>query len=94
MWPSWRRSSVPETINSGEGRARDTARPAFWKRVVVDILAVYPCLMVILTLTDPWLGGLPQPLHVLIIVCLLALMMAGLVMPLMQRVFARWLTPR
>ena len=94
MWPSWRRSSVPEAVNSGEGRAAAPVRPILWKRIVVDILAVYPTLMLILTLSDPWLGGLPREAHVFIIVCLLALLMAWPVMPLMQRIFGAWLAPR
>ena len=85
MWPNWRPSSVPEAAVNREGRAAVPARPPFWKRIVVDILAVYPTLMLVLTLSDPWLGELPRPLHVFAIVCLLTLLLSWPVMPLMQQ---------
>ena len=90
MWRSWRPGSVPEAALDGDGRAAG-ARPRLWKRVVVDILAVYPTLMIILTLSDPWLGGLPRALHVLAVVCLMMPLLIWPVMPMMHRVFARWL---
>lgn len=66
--------------------------PPAWKRIVMSIVAVYPVLMLLTTLSSPFIEGLPQALQVLIIVTVLSTLLTWPIMPWLGRLLRSWLT--
>lgn len=70
-----------------------TPPPPCYKMVIVTLLAIYPLSTVLPPVLSPFLGFLPMLVRGLIISALLVLLMTYIVMPLLTRLFARWLFP-
>lgn len=68
-------------------------RPPRYKFALINWIAVYPLITLILWATQPVIGHLPLYVVTLIASLILAVLMNFLVMPLMLRLFARWLSP-
>ena len=67
------------------------AQPPRWKMVAVTLLALYPLLLLVNLTLLPLLEGWPLPLRVLASSGLLVCLMTYGAMPMMTRLFARWL---
>lgn len=67
--------------------------PTFWKRVTLSVLAVYPSLMVLMAISQPLIGALPQALQVFAIVVVLSGLLTWPIMPWLTRVLRPWLMP-
>lgn len=65
--------------------------PPAWKRVVTSVVAVYPMLMLLMGLSAPIIGGLPQFLQVLIIVIVLSTLLTWPIMPWLSKALRPWL---
>lgn len=65
--------------------------PPVWKRVVMSVVAVYPMLMLLMALSAPIIGELPQPIQVLIIVIVLSALLTWPIMPWLSKVLHSWL---
>lgn len=70
-----------------------TPPPPRYKMVIVTVLAIYPLSTVLPPALGPFLSFLPALVRSLIISALLVLLMTYIVMPLLTRLFARWLFP-
>lgn len=70
-----------------------TSPPPRYKMVIVTVLAIYPLSTLLPPLLGPFLGFLPPLVRSLLVSVLLVLLMTYAVMPLMTRLFARWLFP-
>ena len=68
--------------------------PPAWKRIVMSVIAVYPMLMLLLILSAPLIGGLPQFLQVLLIVIILSALLTWPIMPWLGKALRPWLTPQ
>jgi antibiotic biosynthesis monooxygenase (ABM) superfamily enzyme len=67
--------------------------PAFWKRVAVSVAAVYPSLMLLMAISQPFIGTLPQAAQILIIVIVLSALLTWPIMPVLTRILRLWLMP-
>lgn len=65
--------------------------PTAWKHTAMSVVAVYPMLMILITLSAPIIGGLPQFLQVLIIVIVLSTLLTWPIMPWLSKVLRPWL---
>lgn len=65
--------------------------PPAWKRVVMSVVAVYPMLMLLMGLSAPIIGGLPQSLQVLVIVIVLSALLTWPIMPWLSKALRPWL---
>ncbi|WP_114285943.1 antibiotic biosynthesis monooxygenase [Candidatus Halocynthiibacter alkanivorans] len=65
--------------------------PPVWKRVAMSVVAVYPMLMLLMGLSAPIIGGLPQPIQVLVIVIVLSALLTWPIMPWLEKVLRPWL---
>ena len=65
--------------------------PPAWKRVVMSVVAVYPMLMLLMGLSAPITGGLPQFLQVLIMVIVLSALLTWPITPWLSMVLRPWL---
>lgn len=65
--------------------------PPIWKRIVISVVAVYPMLMLLMTLSAPITGGLPQPAQVLITVIMLSALLTWPIMPWLSKALRPWL---
>jgi antibiotic biosynthesis monooxygenase (ABM) superfamily enzyme len=74
----------------GPARARRAGRA---KLAVVNWIAVYPVITLVLWLAGPLLKGLPLYLQTLAISLVLVTLMNLAVMPLALRLFRKWLAP-
>ncbi len=79
-------------VDHAEGRA-PTLPPA-WKRVAVSVAAVYPMLLLLMALSAPIIGGVPQFLQVLIIVVVLSALLTWPIMPWLSKVLRPWLSEK
>ncbi|MES0810937.1 antibiotic biosynthesis monooxygenase [Roseibium sp. SCPC15] len=68
--------------------------PPFWKRVTLSVLAVYPMLMLLLALSAPLIGNLPQPVQVLTVVIVLSALLTWPIMPWLSKLLQPWLAPK
>ena len=88
-------SQVVEAIGLGmwvdHVQGEEPKLPAFWKRVTISVLGVYPMLMVLLALLNPLLSGLPQPLQVFCLVVVLAILLTWPIMPTLGKLLHTWL---
>jgi antibiotic biosynthesis monooxygenase (ABM) superfamily enzyme len=73
--------------------AATTPPPPRYKMVIVTVLAIYPLSTILPPALGPFLAFLPTLLRGLLISTLLVLLMTYIVMPLLTRLFARWLFP-
>ncbi|MEV6426578.1 hypothetical protein [Nocardia sp. NPDC051463] len=67
------------------------AHPPKWKFWLLTLLGLYPLLTVLVTLTAPVVEPLPTPLRLACILPIAVAAMVWVVMPLLTRLFARWL---
>ena len=65
--------------------------PPRYKMAAVSLLAIYPLILLAQWALGPLLAGWPVPLRTLATSAILVGLMTYLVMPLMTRVFTRWL---
>ena len=79
-------------VDHAEGVAPNL--PTAWKRVVMSVVAVYPMLMLLMGLSAPFIGELPQFLQVLIIVIVLSTLLTWPIMPWLGKVLRSWLTAK
>lgn len=70
--------------------ARTTA-PRRWKMWILLTCAIYPLILLIVTLTDPFVRELPAPVRFLVVVPLMTATVVWVVLPQLQRRFGRWL---
>jgi len=73
--------------------AATTPPPPRSKMVIVTLLAIYPLSTFLPRLLNPLLGFLPPLVRGLPVSVMLVLVMTYAVMPIMMRLFARWLFP-
>lgn len=78
---------TPEVISKRE------AQPAYYKRVVMGILAVYPLIIITNIILGPFLKGFPQLLGLFISVVVISALLTYPVMPLLSRLLGFWLYP-
>lgn len=62
--------------------------------MAMSAAAVYPMLMLLMALSSPIIGGLPQFLQVLIIVIVLSALLTWPIMPWLSKVLRPWLMAR
>src|SRR5690606_21995592 len=74
-------------------RERPTSTaPRRWKMWVLLTLAIYPLILLLVTLTNPLLAGLPTAVRFLVVVPLMSSTVVWVVIPQIHRWFGRWLT--
>lgn len=76
-------------VDHAEGSAPHL--PPAWKRTAMSAAAVYPMLMLLMALSSPIIGGLPQFLQVLIIVIVLSALLTWPIMPWLSKMLRPWL---
>ncbi|WP_282045964.1 antibiotic biosynthesis monooxygenase [Roseibium album] len=76
-------------VDHAEGSAPHL--PPAWKRTAMSVAAVYPMLMLLMALSSPIIGSLPQFLQVLIIVIVLSVLLTWPIMPWLSKVLRPWL---
>ena len=64
------------------------------KVAVITWLAIYPALTITLALLGPALTPLPLYVRTLVLTAVLVPIMVYVLVPTVQRIFARWLRPR
>lgn len=88
-------AQVVEAIGLGlwvdHAEGADPNLPPAWKRTAMSVVAVYPMLMLLMVLSTPIIGGLPQYLQVLIIVVVLSTLLTWPIMPWLSNVLRPWL---
>jgi len=71
------------------------AEPPRWKQILMVTLGLYPTVMTIAVLVDPWLARwLPFPAQMVVANLLCVSLLTWPVMPWLNRRFARWLDPQ
>ena len=65
--------------------------PPTWKRITMNVLAVYPMLLLLTALGAPIIGGLPKALQILVIVIVLSALITWPIMPSLNKVLRTWL---
>ncbi|MAM61375.1 MULTISPECIES: antibiotic biosynthesis monooxygenase [unclassified Maritimibacter] len=68
--------------------------PLFWKRWAVSLLAVYPALIVLVTVLSPLTSRVPQALGLLIVAVILTGLTTAFIVPWLTRALNGWLTAR
>jgi uncharacterized protein len=68
--------------------------PPRWKMWLISLAAVYPLVLAFQALVVPRMAALPLPLRALLFPLVLLTLMTFVVMPVVTRVFRRWLGPR
>ncbi|TWF77532.1 hypothetical protein FHX44_113444 [Pseudonocardia hierapolitana] len=66
--------------------------PRRWKMWVLLTCAIYPLILVIVTLTDPVVHELPAAVRFIVVVPIMTATVVWGVLPRIQRWFGRWLT--
>jgi antibiotic biosynthesis monooxygenase (ABM) superfamily enzyme len=72
---------------------RKLPQPAYYKKVVLGILAVYPLILLANMLLNPFLKGLPPLVGLLISVTFVSALLTYPVMPWLTRILSSWLYP-
>lgn len=75
-------------------RIAATKPPARYKMALVTMLGLYIMSLTYTYTANVWLDSLPDHLGLILRVVILVVIMTFLVMPLLTRLFARWLYPR
>lgn len=84
-------------MTSGAGRTRDdslpgrAAQPQRYKMAVINWIAVYPLITLLLSVGSPLIQRVPVFVTTLVLSGVLVCLMTFVVMPLMTRLFAGWL---
>ena len=65
--------------------------PKKWKLAILVWIAIYPTITLILALFGDPLKSLPLPLRTLVITAIVVPLMVLLIMPMLQKLFSRWL---
>jgi len=68
--------------------------PPAWKRIVMSVVAVFPLLMLLTTITTPVIEELPQSVQVFIIVCVLSALLTWPIMPWLGKILSPWLSAK
>lgn len=92
----------PARVEFAEGAAGwftlpDTPRhlpPAKWKMALISWLAIFPTLTLFISVSFHLLGDVPMIARLFLNTILIAPLMTWVIMPLMTRLFGRWLFPR
>jgi antibiotic biosynthesis monooxygenase (ABM) superfamily enzyme len=71
--------------------AARTTGPRRWKMWVLLTCTIYPLLLVIVTVTDPFVHSLPAPVRFFAVVPLMTASVVWGVLPQIQRRFGGWL---
>lgn len=71
--------------------APPASQPPRWKVILLSTCALYPVSLLVNVLVMPHVAALPLALRVLVSACIVVPIMLGLVLPYLNRVFARWL---
>ncbi|MDB9494164.1 hypothetical protein PN441_00400 [Spirulina major CS-329] len=74
-------------------RIRDRPQPAYYKKVIIGMMAVYPLILLVDQVVGPFLTGLPPKVALLVSVLFVSALMTYPVMPLLTRWCDRWLYP-
>ena len=69
------------------------APPAPWKMALLSILGLYPTLLALNGLLEPLLRSAPEWLNALLSTCILSALITWPIMPLLTKIFHRWLYP-
>jgi antibiotic biosynthesis monooxygenase (ABM) superfamily enzyme len=80
---------VPTTSLTAPSAPRTTG-PRRWKTWLLLTSAIYPLLLLIVSVTDPLVGALPPPVRFLVVVPLMTASVVWVVLPQIQRRFGRW----
>ncbi len=67
-------------------------RPSRLRLAVVTWLSIYPLITALLWALGPWLADLPVPVTTLVLSVTLVAVQTYVAMPVMLRVFRRWLS--
>lgn len=79
---------------SFDDAAPAVAEPPRWKQIFMVTLGLYPTVMLIALLVDPWLAKwLPFPAQMIVANIICVSLLTWPVMPWLNRRFARWLMP-
>ncbi|MEQ8694346.1 MAG: hypothetical protein RIC85_03350 [Gammaproteobacteria bacterium] len=70
---------------------RTAGQPAFWKRWMVSMLAVYPPLVVLFYLSRTMLQDVPAAASLFLIALCLTGLSTGLILPFLHRRLGAWL---
>ncbi|MBI4780429.1 MAG: antibiotic biosynthesis monooxygenase [Oscillatoriophycideae cyanobacterium NC_groundwater_1537_Pr4_S-0.65um_50_18] len=70
-----------------------SSQPAYYKKVILGVLAVYPLILLANVLLNPILSGLPSLLGLLISVTFVSALLTYPVMPWLTKILRSWLYP-
>ncbi|HEY9631145.1 MAG TPA: antibiotic biosynthesis monooxygenase [Coleofasciculaceae cyanobacterium] len=70
-----------------------SSQPAYYKKVILGVLAVYPLILLANVLLNPILSGLPSLLGLLISVTFVSALLTYPVMPWLTKILRLWLYP-
>lgn len=84
--------TLPKTQIQQSAQA-EYAQPAYYKKVVLGVLAVYPLILLANATIGPLLKGLPSLLGLLISVTFVSALLTYPVMPWLTKVLSFWLYP-
>lgn len=73
---------------------RKPSHPAYYKQVILGVMAVYPLILLANVTIAPFLKGLPPNLGLLISVCFVSALLTYPVMPWLTRSLDFWLYPK
>lgn len=68
--------------------------PKFWKRWATSMLAVYPALILLVTLLKPVTAPLPEPLSLLVVALILTGLTTAFIVPWLNQLLHGWLVSR
>jgi antibiotic biosynthesis monooxygenase (ABM) superfamily enzyme len=82
---------LPAHIDGG-GAGNTGGHPAKWKFWVLTMIGLYPLLTALVMVTAPILEPLPTPLRLACIMPVAVASMVWVIMPMLSRCFAGWLS--
>ncbi|PZO41129.1 MAG: antibiotic biosynthesis monooxygenase [Pseudanabaena frigida] len=68
-------------------------QPAYYKQVIIGVIAVYPLILLANLILNPFLQGLPALLGLLISVIFISMLLTYPVMPYLTKILSFWLYP-